>query len=91
MPPTPSPFPQSIALYRHLLREIRARLPLEARGHYEHAARQCFVAFADERDAGRVEQIVARAREDAAWVVKKYSGWEGKDKALKEKERKKKG
>lgn len=86
MPPNPpaSAFPQSLALYRHLLRRIRTDLPPEARDHYAHAARQGFVAFEDEADPGRVDQIVARARLDAEWVVKKYSGWkEGKSKGQK--------
>ena len=86
MPPNPpaSAFPQSLALYRHLLRRIRTELPPEARDHYAHAARQGFVAFEDEADPGRIDQIVERAKVDADWIVKKYSGWtEGRKEKLK--------
>ena len=81
MPPNRPAFPQSVALYRYLLKKIRTHLPPEARDHYAHAARQGFVAFEDERDPQRIDQIVSRARVDAEWIVKKYSGWEeGKEK-----------
>jgi len=90
MPPKPPRplFPQSVALYRSLLKTIRSQLPPETRDHYSHAARQGFVAFEDERDPARVEQIVSRAEADAEWIVKKYSGWETKSKS-KEREEKK--
>jgi len=77
MPP-PSSFPQSVALYRYLLKKIKAQLPPEARDHYSHSARQGFVAFEDENDPTRIDQIVSRAKVDAEWIVKKYAGWESK-------------
>lgn len=80
MPPKRPAFPQSIALYRFLLRKIKRQLPPEARDHYAHAARQGFVAFEDEGDPHRIDQIVARARADAEWIVNKYPGWEKKGK-----------
>ena len=73
--PAPPLFPQSVALYRYLLRKVKQQLPPEARDHYSHAARQGFVAFEDERDPARIDQIVARAKVDAEWIVKKYAGW----------------
>ena len=78
-PPAASP-QQSVALYRYLLRRIRTELPPETRDHYAHSARQGFVAFEDERDPRRIDQIVSRARADAEWIVQKYSGWQGKAK-----------
>jgi len=85
----PPCFPQSVALYRYLLREIKTKLPPEARDYYRHSARQSFVAFVDERDAGRIDQIVSRAKEDAAWIVKKYTGWEERAKLESEKRKRK--
>lgn len=79
--PAASLFPQSVALYRFLLKQIKSNLPPEARDHYSHAARQGFVAFQDEKDPQRIDQIVSRARVDAEWLVKKYSGWESKEKS----------
>ncbi|KAI8476090.1 MAG: hypothetical protein J3K34DRAFT_402045 [Monoraphidium minutum] len=63
---------QAVTLYRELLRQTR-QLPREARGYYARYIRQTFSNFTGEDDPGRVQQLVARAREDAAWVLKKYS------------------
>ena len=87
MTPNSPLFPQSIALYRHLLRQIRSRLPPQTRGHYSHQARQGFVAFEDERDPSRIDEIVARATADAEWLVKKYSGWEEEEEIKKKKKK----
>ena len=61
------------ALYRTLLRHI-ASLPPAARPYYSAHVREGFVAFASETDPARLAQLEARALQDAAWVVAKYTG-----------------
>ena len=60
----------SRALYKHLLREV-GKLPKEARPHYKHHVRQGFNQHRDETDPERVQQIIAQAIKDAAWLVNK--------------------
>eukprot|EP00050_Salpingoeca_kvevrii_P007204 m.294514 g.294514 ORF g.294514 m.294514 type:complete len:67 (+) comp13003_c0_seq1:136-336(+) len=60
------------AAYREFLR-LCDRLPVEARNHYRNAVRNSFMSFRDETDPVRIQQIIQRAREDAQWIIKKYS------------------
>ncbi|XP_074643430.1 LYR motif-containing protein 9-like [Tubulanus polymorphus] len=62
----------SLSLYRHLLRVIN-KLPPEARTHYKHSVRQGYNSHSCETNPERIKQIIARALEDADWILKKYS------------------
>lgn len=59
-------------LLRELLRATR-QLPSDARAYYSRYIRQTFANFLAEDDPERLAQLAARAREDAQWVLRKYS------------------
>ncbi|XP_035213150.1 LYR motif-containing protein 9-like [Stegodyphus dumicola] len=61
-----------LSLYRYLLRQCK-KLPSNAEEHYKHHVRQSFNSHLDESNPERIKQIMARAIEDAEWIVKKYS------------------
>lgn len=62
---------QGAAIYRELLRYTK-QLPREARSYYSRHIRETFNNFLEEGPE-RVQQLAARAREDAQWVLAKYS------------------
>ncbi|CAM9959601.1 unnamed protein product [Lampetra fluviatilis] len=60
-----------VHLYRYLMRCCRQLPTGGAREHYQHAVRQGFRSHADEVDPERVQQIIARALQDAHWLLDK--------------------
>ncbi|XP_038061556.1 LYR motif-containing protein 9-like [Patiria miniata] len=64
-------------LYKYLLRACE-KLPREAHSHYKHHVRQGFRSHADELDSMRIKQIIARAMQDAEWVLNKYADKDSK-------------
>ncbi|KAG2427912.1 hypothetical protein HYH02_014514 [Chlamydomonas schloesseri] len=60
-----------LALYRELLRQAKT-LPRDTQTYYRHHIRQHFNSHRDESDAERVQVMVARARQDALWILRKY-------------------
>jgi len=63
---------QSLRLYRHLLRRVKV-LPENSQPYYKNYVRQGFNSHKDETDSERIHQIISRAKEDAEWIVKKYT------------------
>uniref|UniRef100_A0A383WCJ0 LYR motif-containing protein 9 n=1 Tax=Tetradesmus obliquus TaxID=3088 RepID=A0A383WCJ0_TETOB len=59
-------------LYRDLVRKIK-QLPKDAQQYYKNYTRQVFYNFTEERDPETLTRLHSKAREDAEWVLKKYS------------------
>lgn len=45
----------------------------ESRTYYRNYIRQNFVAHSDETDGDRLALMLRKARDDAAWVLRKYA------------------
>ena len=59
--------------YRKILRLARGLPEAGAAAHYEEHFKAHWLAHEDETDETRIREIMARAEEDAAWIVDKYS------------------
>jgi hypothetical protein len=66
------PHKPSLFLWYHILRKIRL-LPNEAQGYYHNFAYENFLAFRDEEDLRRVNEIVTKSTENVKWICKKYN------------------
>lgn len=61
-----------LALYRELLRKSRL-LPKSSWTYYGKYLRENFNAHSEEDDPVRIKAMITKAREDAKWVLEKYS------------------
>ena len=61
-----------ISFYREVLRSVRS-LPRQTQSYYRVVAREKFFAHRDETEQDRVAHIIAKSREDVAWIVNKYA------------------
>lgn len=55
-----------------MVRKIK-QLPKDAQQYYKNYTRQVFYNFTEEREPETLTRLHSKAREDAEWVLKKYS------------------
>ncbi|CAK1552016.1 unnamed protein product [Leptosia nina] len=62
----------SLQLYKHLLRQCE-RLPPDACKHYKFAVKQSYKQHKAELDPERIKEIICKSKEDAKWIINKYT------------------
>ncbi|KJE92822.1 hypothetical protein CAOG_03721 [Capsaspora owczarzaki ATCC 30864] len=64
---------QARDLYRYLVRLVRQLEDDDTRDHYLQTVQASFSGHKDESDPVRIRQIIAQARKDAQFYIKKYN------------------
>ncbi|KAF6258386.1 hypothetical protein COO60DRAFT_1519093 [Scenedesmus sp. NREL 46B-D3] len=60
-------------LYRDLVRKIKQLPAGGTQQYYKNYTRQVFYNFTEERDPETLSRLHTKARQDAEWVLNKYS------------------
>ncbi|KAL3267729.1 hypothetical protein HHI36_006856 [Cryptolaemus montrouzieri] len=67
---TPTESPKQ--LFKYLMRQCE-KLPKGPKEHYKFQIKQSFKQHVEETDLVRIQEIMKRSHEDAAWILKKYA------------------
>ncbi|CAH4029617.1 unnamed protein product [Pieris brassicae] len=62
----------SLQLYKHLLRQCE-KLPPDACKYYKFAVKQSYKQHKTESDPERLREIITKSKEDAKWIINKYT------------------